>query len=383
MNVPSVFRIFYLAFRMGPFLIVLYFLLYSLFNQDYSHLIYLMGVIMACFFGIITGGLWTSRIFDKPETVCHPLRLGTGERLSGLPLSTVVYVYTLCYFAVPMFETKTQSGNVLFLTGITLLIFIDLIWLFLFNCSSLFRMVVAGTVGLTVGLSWGEIVYQMGLTTNYESKDNSCMIPTPVAVADASSGEPSPKYICVKRKRTDYIPAEKEGLTGMTPAPDSSTKAAASSSSQENQTLVDRMQEIKTKNDKKSAPAPAPEPDNLVILSEMKAICTKSNKLLTGGLAFLESEKNQPTYSTIYDNLSFHKANVSSLFSSLLTESEDTITESQRIDYYHTFDAAMRKNVAESIQNVVSVEYTLDSPLYSKIMKLLTDLQTQYDQLPV
>jgi hypothetical protein len=186
----------------------MYFMLSSLLNQDYNNLIYLIGVIMACFFGIITGALWQPDKNESPESICHPIRLGTGERLSTIPLSTVIYVYTLCYFSIPIIRKKTQSSNVLFLTCFSILILFDIIWLHMFKCTDIFFTMVSGIVGLTVGLSWGEIVYQLNLSVmTSEGKKNTCMIPTPPGSPDPSSGEPlnvQQNYICVKRRREGF-----------------------------------------------------------------------------------------------------------------------------------------------------------------------------------
>jgi len=439
MAVPSVFRLFYLAFRMGPFLVVLYFMLYALLRQDMTYLIYLMGVIMACFFGIITGGLWTSRITDSPETVCHPLRLGTGERLSVLPLSIVVYVFTLCYFSVPIFQKKTQSDNVMFLTSFVFLIFIDLLWIWLFSCSTFFRMVVAGTVGITVGLSWGQIVYDLKLTSFFsDGRENSCLMPTPVAKADPSSGQHDPKYICVRRRRIEYLPVEskKEGLTTMTTTPvsnnqtttpfsnsqptnssptlgttvpysftnttdTSSTQIASTSSPQTRQirsapasfvqtdsamgplvgpTISPEMRNLLASPPDPTQPTTPPPP---LDVATMRSLCYQANKVLTGQQAVLSGKENQPYVADLYDNLTFHQKNIATLLTAINSETSSTISDPKRIDYYKQFDKTILQNAADSLTQLQSVQSKMDPPLYAQFNKTFMDLGKLFRQLPM
>jgi hypothetical protein len=181
-------------------------MLFSLFQQDYSNLILFVGVIMTCFFTIVVGAALPKKTNSTPDMVCSPLRLPSGERLSGLPLSLAVYSYIYCYFAVPIFENKLQSQNVLFLCFFPLLLLFDIIWLRMFQCASYIRIILGGLVGVSVGLSWGEIVYQMDMRSiQSESRYNQCHKPTPVATADISSKQPS-RYLCVKRWRTKMEP---------------------------------------------------------------------------------------------------------------------------------------------------------------------------------
>jgi hypothetical protein len=446
MNVPSVFRLFYLAFRMGPFLVVLYFMLYALLRQDFTYLIYLMGVVMACFFGILTGGLWTSRIKDPPETVCHPLRLGTGERLSVLPLSIVVYVFTLCYFSVPIFQKQTQSENVMFITSFVLLIFLDILWLQMFDCSSLFRIVVAGTVGITVGLSWGQIVYDLKLTSFMsQGRDNSCLLPTPVATADASSGQPEPKYICVRRKRIEYVPVgskAKEGMTTMMPTPTSETSSTNVPGITQNPTstnvpglpptsyLTDEpymtknpsltyvpymtinpssthVPESNTSSVEKAvmtstppligptvspnmmkllsmppSPPPATSPPPPFVVSTIRSLCTQAASLLQKQKNALAGQENQAYVATLYENLTFHQDNISTLITALNTESSDTITDRKRIDYYSQFNKTMLQNAVDSMTQLQSVEANMDPTLYAQFNKTFMALGKLFRQLP-
>ena len=186
----NLFSIIYLAFRLGPFVMVSYFMIYSMFNRDFSSLIFLAGLLMACFIAILIGNsIPMSFLQLKPDSFCNVIRLGTGEPISKLPLSIVTFVYTFAYFSVPIYKNDTQSENIWFLVLFPVLILFDMIWLYIYGCAGLFTMVAAGAAGIAVALSWGEIVYSLDLQVPKSNQhENQSLV---------SSTDPS-RYICLK-----------------------------------------------------------------------------------------------------------------------------------------------------------------------------------------
>ena len=53
----NIINIMYMFFRLAPFIIVSYFTLQSLFNQDMKGVIYIIGLIVASFVTVILGGI--------------------------------------------------------------------------------------------------------------------------------------------------------------------------------------------------------------------------------------------------------------------------------------------------------------------------------------
>jgi len=350
----SIFRLFYLAFRLGPFLLVAYFMIFSLFHQDYSNLILFVGVIMACFFTIVVGAALPKKTSLTPDMVCSPLRLPSGERLSGLPLSLAVYTYIYCYFAVPIFEEKLQSQNVLFLCFFPLLILFDILWLRMFQCASYIRILLGGLVGLTVGLSWGEIVYQMDMRSiQSESKHNQCHKPTPVAIADISSKEPN-RYLCVKRWRTKVEPITKPPVESFQNPFKESLQGGFKESLQGVEGLQKRVADVAT----------------------IRDVCKKSSLVLQRGMSQLEVDKNQEVYATVYDNYVFHKGNVEKLMSMSLS------ADDKMVSALFKFSKAMVANGKKSLSAVESEKDTFpNEAVYNQIMKTLQELQQQYERL--
>ena len=80
----NIISILYIAYRLAPFIIVSYFSLSSIFNQDLKGLIYLSGLLITCFMAIIVGNAGSSHfrinspedpIYNGASNVCNILVL--------------------------------------------------------------------------------------------------------------------------------------------------------------------------------------------------------------------------------------------------------------------------------------------------------------------
>lgn len=168
-------NIFYFVFRMIPFVIVSYFLISTIFLQDFKSLIFLFGLGLAVFVAIAAGYFVRgSTVFGfvpnfgkmglpSSKSVCHTIPLFDSGIASKLPLSTVVYIYTLCYLSIPINHYKRDLTNLPTLVVLPILAFLDMVWLYSFGCSSAMNIFGAGLVGMTVGLFWSEIIFVTNL----------------------------------------------------------------------------------------------------------------------------------------------------------------------------------------------------------------------------
>ena len=93
--------IFYLFFRLAPFIIVSYFGLQSIFNQDLTGVVFLIGLLVTSAITVMTGNILPAQNNDTGSknllsgAVCNQLTIGSGGPLSKLPLSQTVFGYTL------------------------------------------------------------------------------------------------------------------------------------------------------------------------------------------------------------------------------------------------------------------------------------------------
>ena len=158
--------ILYTAFRLSPFILVSFFSLSSLLNQDVKGIIYLAGLLIACLFAIIVGNM---DYFRKPlmgeqnDLICNVLTLTDSGRLSNLPLSMVVFSYTFFYLVDIIAKYNLASQNIPTLIIFPLLIIGEFIWNRSYNCASLAGLVAAFGVGSLMGYIWSAIIRSTGV----------------------------------------------------------------------------------------------------------------------------------------------------------------------------------------------------------------------------
>ena len=156
-------NIFYTAYRLFPFILVSFFTLSSLLNQDLKGIIYLAGLLIACFVSSVVGN---SDVFDTTlnttgddySKICNALVLGQDSPFSKLPLSMTVFSYTFFYLIFVIAKYKLANQNVMSIILFIVLIISDWVWNTTFQCNSHERLFAALIIGCGVGLGWGAII---------------------------------------------------------------------------------------------------------------------------------------------------------------------------------------------------------------------------------
>jgi hypothetical protein len=113
--------------------------------------------------------------------------------LSVLPMSTVVYAYALSYLGIPILHYNRNQSNLPILILFPILLFLDILWLYFFGCSSPTNIFAAGVVGMTGGLAYSEIIFQSA----YKNQQyNSILTDTDDCNMSTASG-----FHCVQRTK--------------------------------------------------------------------------------------------------------------------------------------------------------------------------------------
>lgn len=163
-------KIIYLFLRISPFIIVSYYTLLSVFNQDLKGLIYLVGLIMGC--GIVVG--IASKIgpesgegyYKSPDCTFGYLGLndsGSPSALSTIPLGLFSLIYTLSYITTIVLVNKLEKENVPFFVILPILIAYQIYWLFANGCNGPDRIAMSIVGGIVIGLIWGIIITSSGI----------------------------------------------------------------------------------------------------------------------------------------------------------------------------------------------------------------------------
>lgn len=161
----NIITLLYLFFRLAPFIIVSYFSLASVFNQDIKGVIYLVGVIITCFSTIIIGNsvgddltTITGENGITKNAVCDMLTIGKTGNFTKIPLGIAIMSYTLIYLVYVIAKYKMELYNLPTLILFPLLILGDLIWNVKNNCFKPFGVVLSIVVGGGIGALWAHII---------------------------------------------------------------------------------------------------------------------------------------------------------------------------------------------------------------------------------
>ena len=158
----NIITLLYLFFRLSPFIIVSYFSISSLFNQELKGVIYLVGVIFACFATILFGNtLNDTMISVDPKVqnpVCNMLTLGSNGTYSKIPLGISILSYTFAYLTFVIVKYKIVMYNLPTLILFPMLILGDLFWNIKNECFQPFGTLMSLLIGGGVGLLWAFII---------------------------------------------------------------------------------------------------------------------------------------------------------------------------------------------------------------------------------
>lgn len=183
----------YLFFRLAPFIIVCYFALSSLFNQDMKGLIYLVGLLFACFVTFIFGHTlpisYTSGESDTVPNqvklvapVCNLITIGKDGSFSRLPLGLATLSYTFFYLVYIIVKNNLELNNLPTLIFFPIIILADFIWNIMNDCYSSTGVVLSLVIGGCMGVAWSAIITQLNkpnlLFLNVGSNQSVCQRPS-------------------------------------------------------------------------------------------------------------------------------------------------------------------------------------------------------------
>lgn len=186
--------IIYLFLRLSPFILVCFFSLASLFNQDFKGLIYLVGLIFTCAISILVGaplqpildmanGL-INPIADqgKPPICSDMITLGQTS-VFRLPIGQTIFGYTFAYLLSIITNPKHNyvNQNIPTLVFFPVIILFDMVWNFRNGCYIL-ELPIALGLGFGLGWLWGYIIESSKMTNllyfNKISGASECSRPT-------------------------------------------------------------------------------------------------------------------------------------------------------------------------------------------------------------
>lgn len=158
----------YLFFRLAPFIIVCFFSLSSIFNQDVKGLIYLVGLLFACFIAFLVGNtLPVSFTYGSDDNgtgirqvnpVCNMITVGKDGSFSKIPLGICILTYTLIYLVYIIYINNIVISNLPTIIFFPILITGDLIWNIKNDCYTPTGIILSIVIGGLVGWIWAVTV---------------------------------------------------------------------------------------------------------------------------------------------------------------------------------------------------------------------------------
>lgn len=170
----NIFSILYISFRLAPFILVCFFSISSIFNQDFKGLIYLIGLLITSFVSIIIGNSAKDifspinypegEYYNNVTRTCHVLTLSDSGPISKIPLSLIVFCYTFFYIGTIIVKYNLVIQNIPVFIIFPLLIIFDIFWIHSNECflvASIFASIILGVTG---GIGWAYFIDSLKLT---------------------------------------------------------------------------------------------------------------------------------------------------------------------------------------------------------------------------
>lgn len=164
----NIWALLYLAYRVAPMMIVIYFIFASVINQDLKGLVYLVGLIFTCFlvqlFGNSVPADWVLYDIELNSPVCNSFSIGqNGYYSNKFPFSIVVFSFTFFYIFYIIYTYGLIFSNIPFMILFPVLITFDIAWNKLYKCANFFGMAIALCIGSAIGYGWAAMIDATGL----------------------------------------------------------------------------------------------------------------------------------------------------------------------------------------------------------------------------
>lgn len=160
-------NILYMFFRLAPFIIISYFTLQSVLNQDLKGIIYLVGLIVTSAIIVLIAGFLPEEKgltpSDYSKIRCTQLTIGNNQPISKLPLSQTVFGYTFCYLSYFIGVNNLQNQNITTFILFPLMILGDMFWSVSNLCSTPKYLLISLIFSAIIGFLWAMLIESTGM----------------------------------------------------------------------------------------------------------------------------------------------------------------------------------------------------------------------------
>lgn len=152
----------YLFLRLAPFILVCFFSLSSVLNQDFRGLVYIAGLLFSCFTTIVFGNGMSDFIpivdaNERPQ-ICNSISVGQSGDVSKLPLGQSVISFTFGYLLYTIIQNNIIKQNIATIVFFPILLLFDLVWNAKNGCYTIWQLFVSLIIGGLFGVLWSYII---------------------------------------------------------------------------------------------------------------------------------------------------------------------------------------------------------------------------------
>lgn len=153
----NIITIFYLFIALAPFILVCFFSLASLFNQDLKGLVYLTGLCFAFGINVLFSKLFVGTKGGMPDN-CNTVTIGPFSNITGLPFSQTIFGYTFAYLFYFIYVNNFLLLNIPTVVFFPTIIVADMWWNVDHSCFGLKELTGSLILGGFSGALWAYII---------------------------------------------------------------------------------------------------------------------------------------------------------------------------------------------------------------------------------
>lgn len=158
----NIYKILYLFLRLSPFMIVSYFVLLSVFNQDMKGIVLLAGLIFTVILTLMLNKLFPT-VESPLNAECQITSLGkAGTALSLIPLGVLTLAYVFSYIAYIIIKYSMINDGIPVLIIFPILVIIETIFQIKFGCTNMSKIFIAIVLGGLCGVLWSSMIDNTG-----------------------------------------------------------------------------------------------------------------------------------------------------------------------------------------------------------------------------
>lgn len=149
-----------LASWLATLLLVFFFVMLSILNEDFKGIVYIAGILLASALNIPLMNMIGSQRFQDENMTCNLIDISPITRFNSPAMTSLIIGFTFAYLYLPMSANDQMNYGVII--SILVLFLIDAVTRIFGKCTTLTGVVFGGLVGILFGVCWYAIFHSTG-----------------------------------------------------------------------------------------------------------------------------------------------------------------------------------------------------------------------------